>query len=98
MGAFTSVLRLVPLIVTAVTAVERLVSAKGQVKQDAAVALVADLASLVESSVPSVVINVPQVQDAIRKTIDAIIALNHAVTAALAVVRTPLVPTTTPTP
>lgn len=79
MGILVGVLRIVPLVVTAIGAVERVVSAKGKAKQDAAVALVTDLAPLVETTIPQVVINVPQVQDALREVIDAIVALNNVV-------------------
>jgi hypothetical protein len=52
---------------------------KGKDKQDAAVAIVGDLIPLIESTIPREIVDEGQVQDAIRKVIDAIVALQNVV-------------------
>lgn len=79
MGFVVGALRLVPLIFAAVSAVEKLAGArKGKDKQDAAVALVGDLLPIVEGAIGRDVVDDAQVQDAMRTTIDAIVALLNA--------------------
>ena len=76
----TGVLKLFPLIITAVTAVERSVTAKkGKEKQDEAIALIGDVVPLIEGSLGRDVVNEAEVQSAIRKVIDAVVALQNVV-------------------
>jgi|TARA_R110000824_G_scaffold105785_5_gene250233 CRISPR/Cas system CSM-associated protein Csm2 small subunit len=70
-------LKLIPLILAAVQAVERMSSKKGKDKQDEAVILVGDLVPLIEASVGRDVVDNEKVQSAIRKVIDAIVALQN---------------------
>lgn len=76
----TGALKLFPLIVSAVSAVEKFGDAKkGKEKQDAAIDLVGDLAPILEAGVGRDVINEADVQSAIRKVIDAVVALQNVV-------------------
>lgn len=75
MNWIAGALKLVPLIITAVTAVEKLTSKKGKEKQDAAVDLVGQLVPLIEASIEREVVDEAEVQHAIRKVIDAVVAL-----------------------
>jgi predicted amino acid dehydrogenase len=80
MGAFFQmVVRAIPVIVAAIGAVEKLSEKKGKEKQDAAVAIIGDLIPLIESTIPREIVDEGQVQDAIRKVIDAIVALQNVV-------------------
>ena len=79
MGWVVGVLKLVPLILSAVHAVERMSSKKGKDKQDEAIALVGDLVPLIEASIGRDVVNEAEVQGAIRKVIDAVVALQNVV-------------------
>lgn len=79
MNWITGALKLVPLILTAVTAVERLTSKKGQEKQDAAIDLVGQLVPMIEASIDREVVNEASVQVAMRKVIEAIVALLNVV-------------------
>lgn len=83
MNIFQNVVKMIPLIVTAVTAVETLVTdKKGTAKQDAAVDMVRMLLPLIESAIGKDEFDDPQVQTAVRSAIDAIVALEKTVTAA----------------
>lgn len=76
----TGVAKLIPLIFTAITAVERIATAKkGKEKQDEAIAMIGDLVPLVEGSIGRDVVNEAEVQTAIRKVIDAVVALQNVV-------------------
>ena len=78
MAWITGAMKLIPLIITAVSAVERIGGAKkGKEKQDEAIALVGDLVPLIESSIGRNVVNEAEVQSAIRKVIDAVVALQN---------------------
>ena len=80
MGWVTGALKLIPLIITAVSAVERLTTAKkGKEKQDEAIALIGDLVPLIEASIGRDVVNEAEVQGAIRKVIDAVVVLQNCV-------------------
>lgn len=80
MNWITGVLKLFPLIITAVTAIERMAGAKkGKEKQDEAIALVGDLVPVIEASIGKDVVNESAVQDAIRKVIDAVVSLQNVV-------------------
>ncbi len=86
MGTFiASVFKWVPVIIAAVTAVEQVAdAAKGKAKQDAAIKMVGELLPLVESTVPREIVNEVAVQDAMRKVIDAVVALQNAIKEILA--------------
>jgi|TARA_R110000787_G_scaffold141904_6_gene255462 hypothetical protein len=73
-------LKLFPLIMAAVQAVERMSSKKGKAKQDEAVNLVGDLVPLIESSIGRDVVDDAKVQAAIRAVIDAVVALQNVAT------------------
>ena len=75
----TGVVKLLPLIMAAVHAVERMSGKKGKDKQDEAISLVGDLVPLVEASIGRDVVNENDVQGAIRKVIDAVVALQNVV-------------------
>lgn len=80
LGWVTAALKIVPVIVGAVKAVESLLSAtKGKAKQDAAVDLVTELVPIVEASIGRDVVDDAAVQDAIRKVIDAVVSLMNVV-------------------
>lgn len=80
MNWITGAIKLVPLVLTAVDTVERLTTAKkGRDKQDAAVDLVGQLVPMVEATIDREVVNEASVQDALRKVIDAIVALLNVV-------------------
>lgn len=79
MNWITGALKLFPLILTAVNAIERMSSKKGKEKQDEAIALVGDLVPIIEAGVGRDVINEAGVQDAIRKVIDAVVSLQNVV-------------------
>lgn len=73
------VLRWLPIILQAVTAVERLSSKKGAEKRTEAIAFVRELIPMVESAIPREIVDEAAVQDAIGKVIDAIVALGNVV-------------------
>lgn len=79
MSWITGALKLFPLILSAVHAVERMSSKKGKDKQDEAIALVGDLVPLIEASIGRDVVNEAEVQSAIRKVIDAVVTLQNVV-------------------
>ena len=71
------ILKLIPLILAAVQAVERMSSKKGKDKQDEAVNLVGDLVPLIEASIGRDVVDDAKVHVAIRAVIDAVVALQN---------------------
>ena len=77
MSWLIGVLKLIPLILAAVQAVERMSSKKGKEKQDEAVHLVGDLVPLIEASVGRDIVDDEKVQIAIRTVIDAVVALQN---------------------
>lgn len=80
MGWMTAGLRLVPLVIAAVQTVERLaIAMKGKDKQDAAIGMVGDLVPMIEAGIGRDVVSESAVQDALRKVIDAVVALNNVV-------------------
>jgi hypothetical protein len=77
--------RLLPFIVMAVQAVEKLAGAKkGQEKQDAAIELIGHGLNAVEAGLEKDVIDVPEVQDAMRDAISAYVKLQNAIAKAKA--------------
>jgi len=87
MGFLTGALQLVPLVVAAVNAVEKLFhknpaatpSENNQRRQDAAVDMVGDLLPLIEGAIDKDVVDDDLVQAALRKEIDATVALFNVV-------------------
>ncbi len=77
MAWLASVVKWIPLIVTSVTAVERLSTKKGKEKQDEAIALIGDLVPLVEASVGRDLLDEGEMQRAIRTVIDAIVHMQN---------------------
>lgn len=72
--------KVVPLVIGAVNAVEKLLSAaKGKEKQDAAVSMVAAMLAVVEGGIDKDLLNDAAVQDAVRKVIDAVVALQNVI-------------------
>lgn len=71
--------KIIPLVISAVRTIEAVSTAKGKQKQDAAVDMVGDLIPLVESTISREVANEDEVKDAIRKVIDAVVALLNVV-------------------
>ena len=71
------ILKLIPLILAAVQAVERMSSKKGKAKQDEAVILVGDLVPLIEASIGRDVVDDAKVQTAIRDVINAVVSLQN---------------------
>lgn len=79
---FENVFKMVPLIITAVTAVEKLVTdKKGDAKKEAAVDMVRTLLPLIEGTIGKDLLDDTQVQTAVRNAIDAIVALENTVDA-----------------
>ena len=79
MGWVNGALKLIPLVIAAVNAVERMSGKKGKEKQDEAISLVGELVPVIEASIGRDVVNEADVQAAIRKVIDAVVALQNVV-------------------
>jgi hypothetical protein len=80
MGWLNLGIKLLPVIITAVQAVERLAGAKkGKDKQDAAIGLVGDIVPFLEASIGRDVVSEAAVQDEIRKVIDAYVGLENVI-------------------
>ena len=80
MGWVTAGLKLLPLVFAAITAVEKFSTGRsGKDKQDAAVELVGDLVPVLEAGIGKDIVNDGDVQDAIRKVIDAVVAFQNVV-------------------
>lgn len=78
MGWVSIGLKLFPLVIGAVHAVERLVTARSEGKQDAAVETVRAMLMAVEGGLSRDLLDDQAVQDATRKLIDAYVALQNA--------------------
>ena len=77
MGWVTIGLKLLPLIVEAVNWVEKFVLRKGKEKQDAAIKLCVAMLGIAEAAVEKDILKDSEVEDAARKTIDAVVALQN---------------------
>jgi hypothetical protein len=77
MGWVTIGLKLLPLIVEAVNWVEKFVLRKGKEKQDAAIKLCISMLGIAEAAVEKDILEDSEVEDAARKTIDAVVALQN---------------------
>jgi hypothetical protein len=79
MGWLTIGLKLFPLITEAIGWVEKFVTRKGRHKQDAAVYMVKSALGVVEAGFSRDILNDSQVEDATRKVIDAVVALQNII-------------------
>jgi len=79
MGWIALGMRLFPFIVEAVSWVEKFITQKGRRKQDAAVYMVKATLGLVEQGTGRDLLDDDEVEEATRKVIDAIVALNNLV-------------------
>jgi hypothetical protein len=79
MGWVTIGMKLLPLIVEAVNWVEKFVLRKGQAKQDAAIQLCLSMLAITESALDKDILADSEVEDAARKTIDAVVALQNLI-------------------
>ena len=77
MGWVTIGLKLLPLIVEAVNWVEKFVLRKGKEKQDSAIKLCISMLGIAEAAVEKDILEDSEVEDAARKTIDAVVALQN---------------------
>ena len=80
MGWIALGMKLLPFIVEAVNWVEKFITAKGKYKQDAAVYMVKSILGVAESGANRDLLNDDEVEEATRKVIDAVVALNNIVT------------------
>tara|TARA_R110000824_G_scaffold27017_5_gene92273 strand:- start:1415 stop:1672 length:258 start_codon:yes stop_codon:yes gene_type:complete len=79
MGWITLGMKLLPYIVEAVGWVEKFVTRKGREKQDAAVYMVKSIVGVAEIADGRDLLDDEEVEDATRKVIDAVVALNNIV-------------------
>ena len=79
MGWIALGMKLLPFIVEAVSWVEKFINAKGKYKQDAAVYMVKSILGVAESGANRDLLNDDEVEEATRKVIDAVVALNNIV-------------------
>ena len=77
MGWVTIGLKLLPFIVEAVNWVEKFVTRKGKEKQDAAIAMCVSMLGIAEAALERDILSDSEVEDAVRKTIDAVVALQN---------------------
>jgi hypothetical protein len=79
MGFLTIGLKILPFIVEAVSWVEKFVSRKGKAKQDAAIYLVKSIVGVSEAAHGRDLLDDDAVEDATRKVIDAVVALQNVI-------------------
>ena len=79
MGWITLGAKLLPYIVEAVTWVEKFITERGQRKQDAAVYMVKSILGIAESASARDLLDDDDVEEATRKVIDAVVALQNVV-------------------
>lgn len=79
MGWVTIGMKLLPLIVEAVNWVEKFVLRKGKAKQDAAIQLCLSMLTITEATLDKDILEDSEVEDAARKTIDAVVALQNLI-------------------
>jgi hypothetical protein len=79
MGWVTIGMKLLPLIVEAVNWVEKFVLRKGAAKQDAAIQLCLSMLTITESTLDKDILEDSEVEEAARKTIDAVVALQNLI-------------------
>lgn len=72
-------LKVVPLVMSAIGAIEKVAEKKGQAKQDAAVGLVSELLPAIESAISRDVVDDAKVQTGLRAVIDAVVALLNVI-------------------
>ena len=79
MGFLALGLKLLPMIVEAISWVERFITQKGQYKQDAAVYMVKSILGVVEAGAARDLLDDDEVEAATRKCIDAIVSLQNLI-------------------
>jgi len=79
MGFLAIGMKLLPYIVDAIQWVEKLVTTKGQYKQDAAVYLVKSVLGIAERGADRDLLDDEEVEAATRKVIDAVVALQNII-------------------
>jgi hypothetical protein len=79
MGWLALGMKLFPYIVEAVQWVEKFVTQKGKYKQDAAVYLVKSVLGIAEQGVNKDLLDDEEVEEATRKVIDAVVALQNII-------------------
>jgi len=79
MGFLAIGLKLLPMIVEAISWVERFITQKGQYKQDAAVYMVKSILGVVEAGAARDLLDDDEVEAATRKCIDAIVSLQNLI-------------------
>ena len=79
MGWVTIGLKLLPFIVEAVNWVEKFVTRKGAEKQDAAIKMALSMLGIAEAALEKELLEDAEVEDAARKTIDAVVALQNII-------------------
>ncbi len=79
MGWVTIGLKILPFIVEAVNWVEKFVTRKGQEKQDAAIKMCVSMLGIAEAALERDILEDSEVEEAARKTIDAVVALQNII-------------------
>ena len=92
MGIFVVLVKFVPTLIAAIVAVERLISAHGKEKQDAASDLISVLGPILGSTVTEQELRVPAIQEAVRAGIDSLIKIENVVKAFRATQQPPTTP------
>ena len=79
MGWVTIGLKLLPFIVEAIGWVEKFVTRKGQEKQDAAIKMCVSMLGIAEAALEKDILEDSEVEEAARKTIDAVVSLQNII-------------------
>ena len=79
MGFLQIGMKLLPYIVEAVNWVEKFITRKGQPKQDAAIQIILSMLGIAESATEKDLLNDAKVEEATRKVIDAVVALQNVI-------------------
>jgi hypothetical protein len=80
MGGWLGIgMKLLPYIVEAVRWVEKFITTKGQYKQDAAIYMVKSILGVAEVGADRDLLNDEKVEEATRKVIDAVVALQNVI-------------------
>ena len=80
MGGWLGIgMKLLPYIVEAVRWVEKFITTKGQYKQDAAIYMVKSILGVAEVGADRDLLNDEKVEEATRKVIDAVVALQNEI-------------------
>ena len=79
MGWLAVGMRMFPFIVSAIEWVEKFVTHKGKYKQDAAIYMVKSILGIAEAGADRDLLNDDDVEEATRKVIDAVVALQNVI-------------------